>query len=194
MPPQIGVSEVVLRTSQYDRLREFYTLVLNELPTLDMVPEPPDSSVTEGGVLDLPSHIAFFNLYANYPYTQRIAIFECLVETPLNSHKVNTGIHHFQLRLADVEELFEAHRRLKEAGHTPAQSFNHGPSTSMYYKDPDGNVVELSSVNFATAEETRQFMATPAYQRNPEGTVIDPDDLTRRAQAGAKLSDLVWEK
>jgi hypothetical protein len=35
----------------------------------------------------------------------------------------------------------------------PFYSINHGPTTSLYYTDPDGNRVELLVDNFATAGE-----------------------------------------
>jgi len=41
-----------------------------------------------------------------------------------------------------LDELLQTYVRLKQAGITPLLSADHGPTTSMYYEDPDGNSVE----------------------------------------------------
>jgi hypothetical protein len=40
----------------------------------------------------------------------------------------------------------------------PTRSANHGPFTSFYYRDPDGNRVELSVRNYAAEAETLALM------------------------------------
>ena len=47
----------------------------------------------------------------------------------------------------------------------------------MYYRDPDGNRVELQIDNFATAEEGQAWMLSPAFAQNPIGVEYDPDEL-----------------
>lgn len=54
---------------------------------------------------------------------------------------------------------------------------DHGPSTSLYYRDPDQNAVEIAASNFATQEAFQACMASDAYSRNPAGKVIDPLSL-----------------
>ena len=192
MPAQIAISETVLRTTRYDLLCEFYSLVLNEPPAFDIVPE--STGIKRSGSVDIPTHMAFFNLYADYPFTQRLGVFECLSDSESSASKPATGLHHFQLRVAGLEELFEAYARMKEGNHVPMRSYNHGSATSFYYDDPDGNVVEISCVNFPTIEETQTFMRSPAYQRNPSGSPIDPEAIIARAEGGEELSELVWAK
>ena len=41
------------------------------------------------------------------------------------------------------------------------------PTTSMYYRDPDGNRAEEQIDNFATAEEGQAWMHAPAFDRYP---------------------------
>ena len=53
------------------------------------------------------------------------------------------GVHHIAYTYAELGELLSTYRRLKAAGIKPARCINHGPTISMYYKDPDGNRVEL---------------------------------------------------
>ena len=61
---------------------------------------------------------------------------------------------------------------------------NHGPTTSMYYRDPDGNLLETQTDNFDTPEEANDFMASESFMQNPVGTDFDPQDLIRRLKAG----------
>ena len=71
---------------------------------------------------------------------------------------------------------------------------NHGPGTSFYYRDPDGNKIELSSLNFSSREQLGEFMATDEFKSNPNGFPLDPERLAAGAQAGRNLSELIWER
>jgi hypothetical protein len=61
----------------------------------------------------------------------------------------------------------------------------------MYYRDPDGNRVELQIDNFTTADEGRAWMHSPAFDRNPVGVEYDPDELVKRFRSGVPVADLV---
>src|SRR5262249_44087341 len=89
------------------------------------------------------------------------------------------GVHVRDTRRAGREYV-----RLKERGIRPFFCVNHGPTTSMYFRDPDGNRVELQIDNFATAEEGVAWMYSPAFDKNPIGVEYDPDQLVARFQAG----------
>ncbi|PYM81948.1 MAG: biphenyl 2,3-dioxygenase [Candidatus Rokuibacteriota bacterium] len=60
------------------------------------------------------------------------------------------GVHHIAYTYTGLGELLATYRRLKASGIEPARCINHGPTTSMYYRDPDGLRVELQIDNFAT--------------------------------------------
>ena len=74
-------------------------------------------------------------------------------------------------------ELVTTYERLKAQGVIPHRAMNHGSSTSMYYRDPDGNQIELKIDNFATMEEQRAWLRTKEFAENPIGTQFDPDHL-----------------
>jgi hypothetical protein len=61
----------------------------------------------------------------------------------------------------------------------------------MYYRDPDGDRVELQIDNFETAEEGRAWMYSPASDRNPTGVEYDPDELVKRFRSGVPVAGLV---
>ena len=101
------------------------------------------------------------------------------------------GIHHVAFTFGSMRELLENYTRLKTKGIRPFRSINHGPTTSMYYADPDGNRVELQIDNFATAEEGQAWMHSPAFDRNPIGVDFDPDELVRKFESGVPVAELV---
>jgi hypothetical protein len=70
-------------------------------------------------------------------------------------------------------------------------SSNHGPGTSFYYQDPDGNTMEISGPNFATEAEGRAYMQSDTFQRNPCGVAIDPDDFVAKFRNGMPQAELV---
>jgi catechol 2,3-dioxygenase-like lactoylglutathione lyase family enzyme len=180
----IRLSEVVLRTTDYDRLCDFYSLLLDQPRSVEMA--PPKSADP-----DEPTRICFFNFYFDYPYTERIAIFECAdVGAGTSSH----GLHHFQLRVRNLDALLDLYSRLKAAGQQPLETANHGPGTSIYYLDPDRNKIELSSLNFSSQREMQDFMATPEFKSNPNGFPLDPERLLEGQKIGRDLNEMVWEQ
>jgi catechol 2,3-dioxygenase-like lactoylglutathione lyase family enzyme len=182
---RIGLSEVVLRTPRYERLCSFYTEVLKQPPTLDMTPESGIGTTDP----DVPTRIAFFNLPSEYPYTQRVAVFECADAGGTGRRSV--GLHHLQVRYPDLPSLFEEYGHLRRLGHEPAESANHGIATSLYYRDPDGNRVELSAMNFPTEEGMKAYLGSEAFNRNPDGNPIDPEEFLRLRLGGASFEELV---
>jgi catechol 2,3-dioxygenase-like lactoylglutathione lyase family enzyme len=88
-------------------------------------------------------------------------------------------------------ELLSTYRRLKAAGILPRWPVNHGPTTSIYYRDPDNNGVELFVDNFATPAELDGYIHSRAFAENPVGVTYDPEELCRRYQAGEAMADLM---
>ena len=102
-----------------------------------------------------------------------------------------TGTDHVAFAYDDLGDLLYTYKRLKGCGIEPFWCINHGPTTSMYYKDPDGNSIELQTDNFASIEETDEWMRGGEFAANPIGVVYDPDDLLRRYEEGEPVSALV---
>jgi catechol 2,3-dioxygenase-like lactoylglutathione lyase family enzyme len=101
------------------------------------------------------------------------------------------GVHHVAFTFGSMGELLDNYVKLRDRGVRPFFCVNHGPTTSMYYRDPDGNRVELQIDNFATAEEGQAWMHSPAFDRNPIGVEYDPDELVRKFRAGVPVAELV---
>jgi len=101
------------------------------------------------------------------------------------------GVHHIAYTYTGLGELLATYRRLKASGIEPARCINHGPTTSMYYRDPDGLRVELQIDNFATMDEAHAYLTGPDFAENPIGVIFDPEQLIRDYEAGRALEDLV---
>ncbi len=116
-----------------------------------------------------------------------------LAQTPVESDIVPgaPGLDHVAYTLKDLGELLGTYRRLKAKGILPALPINHGPTTSMYYQDPDGHGVELQVDNLDTPEELRGYMESPAFAENPLGVPFDPEKLLARYENGDPIEELV---
>lgn len=179
----VRISEIILRTANFDAMRIWYRRVLGAKPALELEREHGNE-----GKVDNFHRLCFLRIYASFPYTEVVGLFEVPGVKPSEQA---AGLHHSQFRIASLEGLFARYERLKSAGIRPYQSFNHGPAMSFYYEDPDGNLVELNAPNFETEEEYLDYFRTPAFRKNVAGIEIDPDAIVARFRGGAKLSELV---
>lgn len=101
------------------------------------------------------------------------------------------GLDHVAYTLATLGDLLGSYRRLRAEGILPVWTINHGPTTSLYYSDPDGNRVELQVDNFATEAELKGWMDSEAFAANPIGVPFDPERLATRYERGDPLEELV---
>ncbi|WP_064742973.1 VOC family protein [Pseudonocardia spinosispora] len=103
------------------------------------------------------------------------------------------GVDHVAFTLDDLGTLVATYRRLADAGIEPVWCINHGPTTSMYYEDPDGHRIELQVDNFSTSDELHGWFSGGDFARNPIGVEFDPDVLERRLAADVPISTLVTQ-
>jgi hypothetical protein len=61
---------------------------------------------------------------------------------------------------------------------------------SAYYRDPDGNQVELQ-VDAMTNTEADAFMTSPIFAANPIGIDVDFDELRARRLAGESIASIL---
>jgi catechol-2,3-dioxygenase len=121
------LAHVVLRTkSNFDAMVKWYCLVLGT------------KIVFNAGRL-------IFLSYDDEHHRIAIASSEDLAELPPRS----AGLDHIAFTYEDIDSLLTTFARLKKVGILPYCSVNHGPTTSLYYHDPDRNRIELQVDNFA---------------------------------------------
>jgi len=164
----IKLAHVVLRTNNFGKMNDFYQTFL-------------------GGKIqiEVPGQISFLTYDEEHHRIALIAVPE------LKAKDKNTcGLEHIAFTFKDVSELFLAYRQRKARGIEPYWSINHGPTISMYYRDPDGNNIETQVDCFETEEESNAIMTSPEFAENPIGVDFDPEEMIKRIQSGESFDSL----
>ncbi len=160
-------AHAVLRTWNFDEMVAWYQAVLN-------------------------ARIAFKNdmlCFMTYDEEHhRIA----LIKTPgLPPQDTATArLAHLAYAFNELGDLLGTYKRLKAAGILPFRPINHGPTVSLYYRDPDGTAIELQVDVFDTKEGAQQFLESEAFRQNPIGVAIDPDQLLADYEAGKPEAEI----
>jgi catechol-2,3-dioxygenase len=160
-------AHAVLRTTRFKEMTNWYRTVL-------------------GAKVMYENKFLAFMTYDDEHHRIAIAAFPGIAERQPHS----AGLDHLAYTYSSLGDLVATYERLKTAGITPAVTINHGITTSMYYRDPDGNKVELQIDNYDSAEAMHEFFRTDAFAKNPIGVDFDPDDLARRYHAGETTAEL----
>jgi catechol 2,3-dioxygenase len=104
---------------------------------------------------------------------------------------VHTGLHHTAFEYGSFADLMSSYARLKKKGIEPQVCLNHGLTTSLYYSDPDQNMVELQVDNFGGWDASAEWMRTSEdFRRDPIGTSFDPDLVLAAYEAGTTFEHL----
>jgi catechol-2,3-dioxygenase len=158
----IKLAHVVMRTAHFEDMKTWYLALLN-------------------GRVSYANEALAFLCYDEEHH--RIA----LLNIPSLGDKTpgTSGVDHVAFTYSSLADLYSTYARLKQENDIePFWAINHGPTTSMYYRDPDGNQIELQVDNFTTDEEGNAFFASAAFAENPIGVDFDPEELGRRLAAG----------
>jgi len=108
-----------------------------------------------------------------------------LAERPVSTF----GVDHIAFTYGSLSDLVLTFERLKSFQIEPVICIHHGPTLSMYYRDPDRNQLELQIDVFDTHQEIEAYLKS-AFQKNPIGVQFDPDDLARRFHEGVSEAEL----
>ncbi len=176
MPPS-KLAHVVFQTNRMKEMRDWYCSVLGG----HVIYENPHLSFVTYD--DEHHRVAFVDFGPLAPRDTETELRVKATEPP--------GLHHVAFTFPSMGDFLDNYVRLRDRGVRPFFCVNHGPTTSMYYRDPDGNRVELQIDNFATAEEGQAWMHSAAFDRNPIGVEYDPDELVKRFNAGVPVAQLV---
>jgi catechol 2,3-dioxygenase-like lactoylglutathione lyase family enzyme len=155
------LAHFVVRTSRYAEILDWYKTVLKATPAFES------------------EALAFLSYDDEH---HRIAVLN--IPGLANQADSVAGVHHVAFTYASLTVLLENFERLKALGITPSYVINHGPTTSLYYEDPDRNQLEFQVENFDSVEESGKFFFSEAFAENPIGVEFDPEDLLRRLRAG----------
>jgi catechol-2,3-dioxygenase len=163
----VKFAHIVFRTTRKEEMVSWYRTVFEAEPALD------------NGLL---TFLTFDDEH------HRIAI----VSMPgLEPHRRDaSGMEHCAFTYASLGDLLATFKRLRCAGILPYWCINHGPNLSFYYRDPDGNQVELQIDVFDSREDVEVWYADSDFAANPIGVKFDPDELIRRFDSGESIASL----
>jgi catechol-2,3-dioxygenase len=103
----------------------------------------------------------------------------------------HNGMHHLAFEYGSFADLMESYDRMRQGGVEPAFCLDHGLTISLYYRDPEGNFVELQSDNFGDWAASTEFMRTSAdFAANPIGTFFDPAKVYDACKSGIEFKAL----
>jgi catechol-2,3-dioxygenase len=103
----------------------------------------------------------------------------------------HNGIHHSAFEYESFADLMSSYARLRDEGIQPAFSLDHGMTISIYYKDPEGNFVELQCDSYGDWRQSSEWMrSSPDFAANPIGTFFDPERVYQAHKAGQGFDDL----
>ena len=103
----------------------------------------------------------------------------------------HNGMHHSAFEYESFDDLMSSYARLKSEGIEPAFSLDHGMTISIYYRDPEGNFVELQSDTYGDWKRSSEWMRTsPDFRANPIGTFFDPERVYQAHKAGTGFDAL----
>lgn len=104
------------------------------------------------------------------------------------------GVDHIGFGCGGPSDLADQYDRLKNLGIMPTLCVNHHFTSSLYYRDPDGNEVEITCDNKPTKADCIAFMRTAemasAMQPPLFGEEFDPEDLLKLRDSGASNEEL----
>jgi len=166
--PPAKLAHFVLRTPNFDAMSNWYQCVLAAKP------------VFENGFL-------CFMTYDDEHH--RVALIN-MPDAPIGSEPT-AGVDHIAFTFEDLGGLLGTFARLKSNHIEPYWCINHGPTTSLYYHDPDGNQIELQVDNFTTIEQANAFIGSSVFQENPIGVEFNPERLLERYENGDSIEALI---
>lgn len=160
------LAHIVLQTGQLAPLRDWYLKVLD-------------------------AHVVFENEMLCFmtfdEEHHRLAITQMAQPAPRTSATV--GLAHSAYTFFNLESLLTKYEGLKDADIEPHVPVQHGPTTSIYYRDPDGNMVELQIDNMVPDDAT-DYMRGEEFSQDPIGPSFDPVAMLAALRTGTPESEL----
>lgn len=162
------LAHVVLQTGRPQEMTEFYTALL------------------DGHVVFAGQGLTFLTCDEEH---HRIAFAELPSQGGPKDLSV-AGMHHMAFTFETLDDLLDHYQKLAGQGIHPAAPIQHGVTTSLYYRDPDGNFVELQVDNFADPDEATAYMKGPDYDSDGVGPAFDVERMISARKSGVPVAEL----
>lgn len=103
------------------------------------------------------------------------------------------GIFHVAWSYPSLAELMYVYRKARDNGILPVEVLNSGILLQVYYKDPEGNGVEIEVDDYDTSEETYAVQRAMSFVRSgdPKHWHIDPEKVIAMLEAGVPDKDIL---
>lgn len=192
----LKLSHLVLRTPRLKEMQDWYVKVLNGRATIQLpgavgitydsehhrvaLVEVQDRRTTDPAAATDALPIPNAALTAA-DEEQDFTMFD-MVQSP--------GLEHVAFTYPMLGDLLSNYVRLRESGIRPRVCINHGPTLSLYYRDPDGNKVELQ-IDTMPMDQAEDFAFSDRLLQNPIGVPFDPQKLVDRYWNGEAVATLV---
>lgn len=162
--PPVKLAHVVFRTRQLENMIAWYATVL-------------------GAKMAFRNENMAFMTYDDEHH--RIALISGdLAERPAEP---TIGFFHAAFTYNDLGDLLSTYRRLKNEGIEPVRGIKHGPTVSLYYRDPDLNDIELQIDVYEDIEVVNDFLAGEAFSKDPIGPLFDPEEMIQQYESGVSF-------
>lgn len=161
------LAHFVLKTPNFEKMVEWWCLVLEAKPSLNN------------------GELAFLTYDSEH---HRVAIAKMPMLLP--NWRFVRGVDHVAFTYKSLADLFFTYERLSQLGISPVWCVNHGPTTSLYYLDPDKNQVELQVENFDDAKSLSDFSSSGEFEENPIGVDLSPGEILEKIKRSIPESEI----
>jgi catechol-2,3-dioxygenase len=168
MPSKPKFSHIVFQTAQGEAMRNWYSTVLD-------------------GYVVFSDDVLSFITYDEEHH--RVALIHPPMDMDRKTEKT-AAFHHSAYTFENIDDLLERYVMLRDKGIHPAVCICHGITTSMYYKDPDGNFAELQVDTFENPDDATAYMKGPYYHEDSVGPAFDPEALLKKRRDGVSEQEL----
>ncbi|MEU3512515.1 VOC family protein [Streptomyces longwoodensis] len=166
-------AHVVFQTAQPQQMRDWYCAVL------------------DGHIVYTDDALSFITFDEEH---HRVALIHPPVQLKRRTPDT-AAMHHVAYTFDSLDDLLDRYVLLRDKGVLPAVCIAHGVTTSMYYRDPDGNFVEMQIDRFAEPDDATAYMKGAEYAADSVGPAFDPEAMLEARRNGAttdELSDRAW--
>jgi glyoxalase family protein len=158
----LGIHHITLVSSNAQRTLDFYTRVLGQrLVKLTVNFDDPGAyHLYFGDELGRPGTAITFFEWSGAP----------------QGHPGIGGTHHFALRVPDGDAQLKWKRRLTDLGHQVDGPFNRNYFRSIYFRDPDGVIIEIATDGPGWTVDEEPAAIGTAYREPPADAVLNGRD------------------
>jgi catechol 2,3-dioxygenase len=170
IPPR-ELHHVTFKTNRLDQMIEFYATLTGHRPMF---------------------HGKRFGAVSFDAANHRIALLQVAPWEELAPERaaVSVGLHHVGYEYDTLDELLHTYARVKRRRIEPEWTVNHGPTLSFYYRDPDGNGIELQVDNCGHDLERWKAFFNGPFQQNQMGINVDPEKLVAARARGVTHEEI----